>query len=164
MPVRIDLDRAIFRWQARHNERMTYTELAERAGITIQALNRLKSGEVIAPDLRKINEICKVLECEPGDLIVRIATAETDEAAKLEAERQKILHDLEAQVGRKLRVQQPNQKKSITTNHFVYYCVVSGYCWCVGCGKYLSSEELACHLPIQASRLYAGYSPILFSN
>ena len=95
MPTFIDIEPALLRWQARHNQRMTYDELAKRAGISIAALYRLKSGDVIAPDLRKINEICKVLECEPGDLIFREETAQFDEADQLEVERQQILKEIE---------------------------------------------------------------------
>ena len=75
MPIIIDLDRAIFEWQAKHGERMTYAELARRADITLPTLHRLKSGDLIHPDMRKINAICKVLECEPGDLLKREDTA-----------------------------------------------------------------------------------------
>ncbi len=80
MPVQINLDHAIIKWQVRHMQRMSYSELARRAGITIQTLNRLRSGETIAPDLRKINEICKVLECEPGEIIVRDETRDVEKS------------------------------------------------------------------------------------
>lgn len=95
MPTYINIEPALLRWQAKHNQRMTYDELAKRAGISIAALYRLKSGDVIAPDLRKINQLCKVLECDPGELIFRENTSPLDEAAKLEAERQQILRDIE---------------------------------------------------------------------
>jgi len=78
MPIMIDLDGAIGAWQAKHGERMTYTRLAEEAGITLASLNRLKNAPphmLMRIDARKINEICKVLECEPGDLIKRQETA-----------------------------------------------------------------------------------------
>lgn len=86
MPIQIDVDRAIFAWQVRHNKKMTYSELARRAGISIHALNRLRSGDTIAPDLRKVNAICKVLECEPGDLFYRKETDNFDSTALVEAE------------------------------------------------------------------------------
>lgn len=79
MPIVIDLDAAIGEWQAKHSERMTYTRLAEEAGITLASLNRLKNTEphnLMRIDARKINAICKVLECEPGDLIKRQETAD----------------------------------------------------------------------------------------
>lgn len=94
MPIRVDLEPALFKWQAKHNRRLTYEELAERAGISIAALYRLKSGSTITPDLRKINALCKVLECEPGDLLVRKATAPTEEMAKLEVQHREIVEEL----------------------------------------------------------------------
>lgn len=95
MPTYINIDPALFRWQAKHGQRMTNEELAERAGISIAALYRMKSGEMLQPDLRKINELCKVLECEPGEIIVREVTRQSDELTKLEVERIEILRELQ---------------------------------------------------------------------
>ena len=96
MPVYIDIEPALLQWQAKHNQRMTYEQLAEAAGITIAALYRIKSGKMIAPDLRKINALCKVLECEPGDLIHREETGQLDESTRLDLEQQAILDEWDA--------------------------------------------------------------------
>ena len=85
MPTFLRLDDALFKWQARHGKRMTYAELARRTGISIPTLYRMKSGELSHPDLRKINEICKALECEPGDVLQRVDTQELDSQAVQEA-------------------------------------------------------------------------------
>lgn len=96
MPVYIDIEPALLKWQAKHNQRMTYEQLAERTEITIAALYRIKSGKMIAPDLRKINALCKVLECEPGDLFFREETGQLDESTRLDLEQQAILDEWEA--------------------------------------------------------------------
>lgn len=101
MPTYINIEPALLRWQAKHGQRLTNEELADRAGISIAALYRLKSGEMIAPDLRKINEICKVLECQPGEIIVREPTGPVDEVTSLEVERIQILKEIEEQIRRK---------------------------------------------------------------
>lgn len=93
MPTYIDIEPAVLRWQAKHGRRLTYEELAERANISIAALYRIKKGDLIAPDLRKINRLCKVLECDPGELIVRAETGRMDELTKLEVERRRILNE-----------------------------------------------------------------------
>lgn len=95
MPTYVNLEPALLQWQAKHQERMTYETLAERAGISIAALYRIKSGNMITPDLRKINELCKVLECDPGDLIVRESTGPSSESTKLEVERMEILNEVQ---------------------------------------------------------------------
>lgn len=72
MPVIISKEKInhyIFQWEARHDERLTPTELARRAGITREALYRLMSGEIITPDLRKLHAVAKVLECKAADLL-----------------------------------------------------------------------------------------------
>lgn len=103
MPTYINIDKALFGWQARHGRRLTNEELAEQAGISIAALYRMKSGDMLQPDLRKINELCKVLECQPGDIIVREPTRPIDEGKRLEVERIEILHELEENFKRKHR-------------------------------------------------------------
>lgn len=95
MPTYINIEHILLKWQAKHGRRMTNEELAEKAGISIAALYRMKSGEMLQPDLRKINELCKVLECEPGDIIVREPTRPIDELTRLEVERLEILREIE---------------------------------------------------------------------
>lgn len=70
MKILVDIDTPLFDWQARHGKRMTYAELARRAGITLQSLNPIKSGACTNPDLRKIAKICEALECGPSDIFV----------------------------------------------------------------------------------------------
>jgi len=69
MPIRIELDSAIFRWQAKHNERMTMARLSELTGISQPTLYRIKSGEATNINLEKLNLICKVLECDLSDIM-----------------------------------------------------------------------------------------------
>jgi putative transcriptional regulator len=95
MPTFVNLEPALLEWQAKHKKRMTYESLAQRAGISIAALYRIKSGNMITPDLRKINALCKVLECEPGDLIVRESTGPSNDLTTLEVERTEILKDIQ---------------------------------------------------------------------
>jgi DNA-binding Xre family transcriptional regulator len=98
MPTYIDIEPALLRWQAKYNRRLTYDELADMAGISIAALYRMKSGDMIAPDLRKINQLCKILECEPGEIIVREQTKQVNEATSLEVERREILNEMARKV------------------------------------------------------------------
>lgn len=109
MPTYINIEPALFRWQAKHGQRMTNEELAERAGISIAALYRMKSGEMLQPDLRKINELCKVLECQPGEIIVREETRQSNELTKLEVERIEILREIKERL-------EPKQSQKATTS------------------------------------------------
>lgn len=49
--------------------KMSLTELSERVGITITNLSILKSGKAKAIRFSTLEEICRVLECQPGDLL-----------------------------------------------------------------------------------------------
>ena len=62
MGIIIRLDRVLA------DRKMSLTELSERVGITIANLSNLKTGKVSAIRLSTMEAICKVLECQPGDL------------------------------------------------------------------------------------------------
>lgn len=49
--------------------KMKSKELAEKIGITEQNLSILKTGRAKAIRLETIDVICRVLECQPGDIL-----------------------------------------------------------------------------------------------
>lgn len=49
--------------------KMKLNELSQAVGITISNLSILKQGKAKAIKLSTLNEICRVLECQPGDLL-----------------------------------------------------------------------------------------------
>ena len=49
--------------------KMTSMELAERVGITQANLSILKTSKAKAVRFSTLNAICKVLDCQPGDII-----------------------------------------------------------------------------------------------
>lgn len=48
---------------------MSLTELADRAGVTVVNLSVLKNGRARAVRFSTLTAICRVLECQPGDLL-----------------------------------------------------------------------------------------------
>jgi putative transcriptional regulator len=60
-----------------HDRRMTLTELAERVDITLANLSVLKTGKARAIRFSTLEAICRVLECQPGDLLGFEADAES---------------------------------------------------------------------------------------
>lgn len=62
--IRIDLDVMLAR------RKMSMTELSQRVGITMANLSILKNGKAKAVRFSTLNEICKVLRCQPGDILV----------------------------------------------------------------------------------------------
>ncbi len=48
--------------------KMTSLELAQRIGMTPANLSILKTGKAKAVRMSTMNEICRVLRCQPGDL------------------------------------------------------------------------------------------------
>lgn len=63
MPVTVKLDDLLYA------RRMTLTELAERVDITLANLSILKTGKAKAIRFSTLEAICKVLDCQPGDLL-----------------------------------------------------------------------------------------------
>ena len=49
--------------------KMQSQELAEKIGITQANLSIMKTGKAKAVKLSTLEAICKVLDCQPGDLI-----------------------------------------------------------------------------------------------
>ncbi len=49
--------------------RMTSLELAEKIGITQANLSVLKTGKAKAVRFSTLESICKVLDCQPGDIL-----------------------------------------------------------------------------------------------
>lgn len=63
MAIIIRLDRVLA------DRKMQLGELAEKVGITIVNLSNLKTGKVKAIRFSTLNEICRVLNCQPGDIM-----------------------------------------------------------------------------------------------
>lgn len=63
MPIVVNLDVMLAR------RKMSLTELSERMGITIANMSILKSGKAKAIRFSTLEEICKILECQPGDIL-----------------------------------------------------------------------------------------------
>ena len=69
MPIAVHLDLMLARRQ------MSLTELSERVGITLANLSVLKSGRAKAIRFSTLAEICRVLDCQPGDLLAHLPDA-----------------------------------------------------------------------------------------
>jgi len=50
--------------------KMSLTELSEKVGITMANLSILKTGKAKAIRLETLGAICRVLNCQPGDILV----------------------------------------------------------------------------------------------
>lgn len=49
--------------------KMSVTELSERVGITIANISILKNGKAKAIRMETLNNICRALNCQPGDVL-----------------------------------------------------------------------------------------------
>ena len=49
--------------------KMSVTELSERVGITMSNISILKNGKARAIRFSTLDEICKALDCQPGDIL-----------------------------------------------------------------------------------------------
>ena len=63
MPIVVNLDVMLAR------RKMSLTELSDRVGVTIANMSILKSGKAKAVRFSTLEEICKILECQPGDIL-----------------------------------------------------------------------------------------------
>ena len=49
--------------------KISVTELADKVGISIVNLSRLKKGNVKGIRYSTLNKICEILDCKPGDIL-----------------------------------------------------------------------------------------------
>lgn len=49
--------------------KMSLTELSEKVGITMANLSILKKGKAKAVRFSTLDAVCKVLDCQPGDIL-----------------------------------------------------------------------------------------------
>lgn len=63
MPIVVNLDVMLAK------RKMRSKELAQQIGITEQNVSLLKSGKVKGIRFETLEKICKVLACQPGDLL-----------------------------------------------------------------------------------------------
>lgn len=64
MPIRVKLDQRML------EKGMSLTQLADKVGLTLANLSILKTGKAKAVRFSTLEAICKVLDCQPGDLLV----------------------------------------------------------------------------------------------
>ena len=55
------------------------TELAEKVGFTMANISLLKNGKIKALKISTLNKLCKVLECQPCDLLEYVEGEEDEE-------------------------------------------------------------------------------------
>ncbi|MFJ7889877.1 helix-turn-helix domain-containing protein [Lysinibacillus xylanilyticus] len=63
MTIIVRLDRVLA------DRKMQLSELAEAVDISIVNLSNLKTGKVKAIRFSTLNAVCKVLHCQPGDIL-----------------------------------------------------------------------------------------------
>ncbi len=49
--------------------KMSVTELSEQLGITMANVSILKNGKAKAVKVETLNRLCRILDCQPGDLL-----------------------------------------------------------------------------------------------
>ena len=63
MAIRVNLDVMMAR------RKMSLTELCEKVGLTMANLSILKTEKAKAIRFSTLNTICKILDCQPGDIL-----------------------------------------------------------------------------------------------
>ena len=76
MPIIINLDVVLAQRKMRLNE------LSDAIGVTMPNLSILKTGKAKAIRFSTLEAICRVLECQPGDIIEFVEEPTNDESGK----------------------------------------------------------------------------------
>ena len=70
MPIVVNLDVVMAK------RKIGLTELADRVGITPANLSILKNGRARAVRFSTLEELCRILDCQPGDLLEYVPVKE----------------------------------------------------------------------------------------
>lgn len=68
MPIIVNLDVIMAK------RKMSLNELSEKVGLTLANLSVLKTGKAKAIRFTTLDTICKVLNCQPGDILEYVET------------------------------------------------------------------------------------------
>ena len=63
--------------------KVSVTELSERLGITMANVSILKNGKAKAVKLETLNKICRILDCQPGDILEYVPDPEEEVSSNL---------------------------------------------------------------------------------
>jgi putative transcriptional regulator len=72
MPIKLNLDRVMLERQ------ISLTELADRIGITLANLSVLKTNKARAIRFSTLEALCRVLQCQPGELLEFVRSDEEE--------------------------------------------------------------------------------------
>lgn len=61
------------------SRKMQSTELAEKLGCTVQTVSRIKNGKVRAFRIETMDRLCKLFDCQPGEVIEYMSDEEAQE-------------------------------------------------------------------------------------
>jgi putative transcriptional regulator len=67
MPIKLNLDRVML------ERGISLTELADKVGITLANLSILKTNKAKAVRFSTLESLCRVLNCQPGELLEFVA-------------------------------------------------------------------------------------------
>jgi len=59
--------------------KMSVTELSNRLGLTLANVSILKNGKAKAVKVSTIEELCRILKCQPGDLMEYVEEDDDEE-------------------------------------------------------------------------------------
>ena len=60
------------------DRKMSLNELSEKVGVANVNLSKIKTGKVNAIRFSTLNAICRVLDCQPGDIFEYVADEEEE--------------------------------------------------------------------------------------
>lgn len=63
--------------------KMSVSELADRVGFTMANVSLLKNGKIKALKISTLDKLCRVLDCQPSDLLEYIETDGDSDAESL---------------------------------------------------------------------------------
>ncbi|MGH2413991.1 MAG: helix-turn-helix domain-containing protein [Microcystaceae cyanobacterium] len=64
--------------QVRNSRKLSQNKLAQLVGMTLQNIQRIEYGDAKSIPLETLDKLCEVLDCQPGDLLIRVPDGESE--------------------------------------------------------------------------------------
>ena len=67
--ILVNLRRVLELYQVRNDEKVSYAQLADRIGVSLETVQSLASRPGYNGTLKLVDRICRELACQPGDFL-----------------------------------------------------------------------------------------------
>lgn len=71
--------------QVRKSRKLSQNKLAQLMGMSLQNIQRIEYGDAKSIPLETLDKLCTILDCQPGDLLIRVPDGDREETSPIKS-------------------------------------------------------------------------------